>query len=217
MIARNRSLFAPWLAATLAFTLVGVGAASGASAQPRPQGASAFLEGRHEEVNRLLRQPANDDAARQRRSERLTRMLSDLLDYQELSRRALGDQWTQRSEAERQQFVTLLRQLVERNYETNLERTLEYEVTYDRESRRGELTVVHTTARSRTQRRQPPVAIDYVMRSADGSWRVVDVSTDGVSMVDNYRSQFSRIISREGWNELIARMQRRLAQGASDT
>ncbi len=105
----------------------------------------------------------------------------------------------------------------ERNYESNLERTLDYEVTYERESQRGDLTVVHTTARSRAQRRQPPVSIDYAMRRVNGTWKVVDVSTDGVSMVDNYRSQFTRIINRDGWNELIARMQRRLAQGASDS
>lgn len=216
MIARTRRTLVAWLAATLALGMLGgVLAPSPLWAQERT--ASAHLEAQHEEVNRLLRQSATNDAARQQRSQRLTRMLNDLLDYEELSRRALGEQWQQRSEAERRQFVDLLRRLVERNYESNLERTLEYEITYDRESRRGDLTVVHTTARSRTQRRQPPVSIDYGMRSVNGTWRVVDVTTDGVSMVDNYRSQFTRIINREGWNELIARMQRRLEQGSTDT
>ncbi len=182
-----------------------------ASAQ---DGARAYLEAQHEEVNRILRQPADNDAARARRTERLRGLLSGLLDYTELSRRALAAHWEERSEAERTQFVDLLRQLVERNYEGNLERILEFEVSYDRESRSGDLTVVHTTARSRTQRRQPPVAIEYAMRRVDGHWRVVDVSTDGVSMVDNYRSQFHRIIARDGWSELIARMQRRLEQGS---
>lgn len=203
-MARLRLLAISWLLATL------VPFAS-ASAQ---DGARAFLETQHEEVNRILRQPAANDAARTRRTERLRATLNSLLDYPELSRRALGEHWEQHSEAERQQFVDLLRQLVERNYEGNLERILDFEVSYDRESSRGDLTVVHTTARSRTQRRQPPVSIDYAMRRVDGSWRVVDVSTDGVSMVDNYRSQFHRIISRDGWSELITRMQRRLEQGA---
>jgi phospholipid transport system substrate-binding protein len=53
------------------------------------------------------------------------------------------------------------------------------------------------------------------MQRTDGQWRVVDVATDGVSMVDNYRSQFNRIIVREGWDELISRMQRRLEEGAA--
>lgn len=200
-MARFRMLAISWLLATLL-------PLASASAQ---DGARAYLERKHEEVNRILRQEASE-----RRSERLRDLLNDLLDYPELSRRALGEHWEQRSEAERQQFVDLLRRLVERNYEGNLERILDFEVTYDRESRRGDLNVVHTTARSRTQRRQPPVQIDYAMRRVDGRWRVVDVSTDGVSMVDNYRAQFHRIIQRDGWGELIARMQRRLEQGAEE-
>ena len=43
-------------------------------------------------------------------------------------------------------------------------------------------------------------------------WRVSDVTTDGVSMVRNYREQFNRIIDRDGWDELISRMQRRLEE-----
>lgn len=198
---------ATFIASALALLLT----ASAASAQ---QGASAFLEGQHQEVNRILRQPAANDAARERRTERLRTLLNGLLDYEELSRRALAAHWEARNEAERQRFVDLLRQLVQRNYEGNLERILEFEVTYERESRRGDLTVVHTSARSRSQRRAPAVAIDYVMRRRDGVWRVVDVATDGVSMVDNYRSQFNRIITRDGWGELVARMQRRLEQGS---
>ena len=174
------------------------------------QSARATLERRHEEVNRLLRQPAETEAARRARSERLTAILDDLLDYEALSENALGDHWGERSAEERERFVTLLRQLVERNYEGNLERILDYEVTYEDEARRGDATVVTTSARSRSQRRQPPVEIQYTLRRADGAWRVVDVTTDGVSMVQNYRSQFHRIIGRDGWDELIARMRRRL-------
>jgi phospholipid transport system substrate-binding protein len=181
------------------------------------QSATAALRTRYDEVNRLLAQRAESDAARQRRSERMTRALNDLLDYEQLSQRALRDHWEGRTPEQRTRFTGLLRQLVERNYEGNLERIVDYEVTYDRESRSGDLTVVHTTARSRTQRRQPPVQIDYSMLRIGDDWRVVDVATDGVSMVDNYRSQFNRIISRDGWDALITRMERRLEQGASDT
>ena len=176
--------------------------------------ATAYLEQRHEEVNRLLRQEASSDSARRRRSQRLTRVLEQLLDYASVSEHALGDHWTERSQPERDRFVSLLRQLVERNYEGNLERILEYEVTYENERRRGQQTIVTTSARSRTQRRQPPVEIEYTLVRSGGSWRVVDVRTDGVSMVDNYRSQFDRIIDRDGWSELISRMERRLEEGA---
>ena len=177
-------------------------------------GARAALEQRHEQVNRILRQPARSEAARRQRSERLTRLLNELLDYEALSREALGEHWEARSEEEREHFVSLLRQLVERNYEQNLERILDFEVSYDAERRRGERTFVTTSARSRENRRQPAVEIEYTMVSEGGRWRVIDVTTDGVSMVQNYRNQFNRIIGRDGWGELIARMERRLESGS---
>jgi len=74
---------------------------------------------------------------------------------------------------------------------------------------------VHTEARSRAQRRQPPVAIDYTVHQAGGGYKVVDVTTDGVSLVQNYRNQFHRIITRDGWPELIERMQHRLEEGGT--
>jgi len=174
--------------------------------------ARTYLEERHEEVNEILRQDAETDAARERRTTRLTRLLNQLLDYRGVSEAALGDHWEAHTEEERTQFVDLLRRLVERNYETNLARILEFEVTYDDERRRGDSTTVTTQARSRSQRRQPPVEIEYTMRNTGGQWRVFDVTTDGVSMVRNYREQFSRIIDRDGWSELISRMQRRLEE-----
>lgn len=198
---------------TLLASFVALAAALLVSPAAQAQGtARAFLEARHEEVNGILREEASTDAARQRRSERLNRILNDLLDYEGLSEAALGEHWAARSEEERTRFVSLLRQLVERNYESNLERILEYEVSYDDERARGDRTLVTTSARSRTQRRQPPVEIEYTLRRDGRRWRVVDVTTDGVSMVRNYRDQFGRIIARDGWAELIARMERRLEE-----
>lgn len=176
--------------------------------------ARRYLEQKHDEVNTLLRRDANTDAARARRTTRLNRILGGLLDYEALSQEALRDHWEGRSAAQREQFVSLLRQLVERNYQGNMERILDYEVSYDDETRRGDRTIVTTSARSRSQRRQPPVEIEYTLTRNGGSYRVVDVRTDGVSMVENYRNQFNRIIDRDGWDELISRMERRLNDDA---
>lgn len=208
---KTRNLLLPILAPVLAaVSLALLAPVPKASAQGS---ARAYLEGQHHEVNRILQAPASNDAARQRRSARLTELLNDLLDYEALAQAALGEHWEQHTPEERAHFVSLLQQLVQRNYETNLERILDFEVSYEGERRRGEDTLVTTSARSRAQRRQPPVEIEYTMRQQGTHWRVVDVTTDGVSMVQNYRNQFTRIISREGWGELIARMEHRLESG----
>lgn len=174
--------------------------------------ATRYLRQRNDEVNRILRRDATSAEARTRRSADVTRILSDLLDYEELSRRALAAHWDQHTEAERREFIDLLRQLVERNYEANLERVLDFEVSYTGETADTDGTVVRTEARSRTERRQPPVEITYTLHLQGSSWRVFDVVTDGVSLVRNYRNQFNRIITEHGWPELIRRMRERLAQ-----
>jgi phospholipid transport system substrate-binding protein len=206
----RRSFFAS--AVVLVLVLIPlVGVVAPASAQTGP--ATRYLRQRNDEVTRLLRREATTDAARAQRSQEVTRILSDLLDYEELSRRALGTHWEGKTEAQRREFVDLLRQLVERNYEANLERVLDYEIAYTSEATGADGTVVTTEARSRAERRQPPVEIAYTLHLQGSSWRVFDVVTDGVSLVRNYRNQFNRIITEHGWDELIRRMRDRLARG----
>lgn len=201
------------LSLVAAFALVLALPAAG-SAQEGP--ASRFLKQRHDEVNRIIRREASTDAERQRRSREITQILSELLDYQELSRRALGSHWESRTPEQRERFIGLLRQLVERNYEQNLQRIQEFEVRYSGEESIADGTVVRTEARSRTERRQPPVEIAYSMHLVGTAWRVFDVNTDGVSLVRNYYNQFNRIITQNGWDDLLRRMEQRLATPAGE-
>lgn len=211
-----RRLFASCLfASCLLVALAAIPSAAAPSvARAQADGpATRYLRQRHEDVNRILRRPASTDAARATRSREVTRVLSDLLDYDELSRRALGTHWEAQSEADRAEFTTLLRQLVERNYEQNLERVVDFEVTYTAESSSADGVVVRTEARSRVERRQPPVEIAYSLHQDGAVWRVFDVVTDGVSLVRNYRNQFNRIITQHDFAELLRRMRERLGRG----
>lgn len=186
----------------------------GASAQEPSGAASRFLEGKHDQAARLLRRPARSEAERTRRNAQLDAILSDLLAYRSVSEQALGTHWRERSEAERDEFVSLLEELVERSYKRSLERTLDYQIRWGAETTRGDVVVVTTTARSRRNRRAPEVEIVYHLTRSGDRWVVVDVVTDGVSMVRNYRNQFARILRREGWDGLISRMRGRLAEGS---
>ncbi len=138
-------------------------------------------------------------------------MLGDLLDYESLSRAALATHWEAQTPAQRQEFVTLLRQLVERSYRANLQRTLSFDVRYERATAQGDGVRVETLARSRENRRAPAVEIDYQLERHGRSWKVVNLVTDGQDLVANYRTQFHRIIEREGWDGLIRRMRERLS------
>ena len=198
--------------ASLAFSFalalaLALATASTAGAQA-PADAQRFLEQKHEAVERLMRQDPSP-----RRDQQVTRMLSGLLDYEELAKRALSNHWDGLEEAQRSEFVSILEQLVERNYRANLQRTLSFEVRYEGAEAQGDAVLVRTEARSRENRRAPPVSIDYLMQREGRGWRVFDVTVDdGLSMVQNYRRQFDRIIEREGWDGLMQRMRDRLEQ-----
>jgi len=172
-------------------------------AQTGPAG--RYLEGQHEQVKRILSRGADGSSAE------IAAIVSGLLDFEKVSEAALGDHWTERSAEERTEFVGLLRTLVERNYQSQLETTQSYEIRYGTEQTQGAVVVVETTARSTENRRAPEVGIDYHMKRVGNRWMVEDVVTDGVSMVRNYRNQFNRIIRRDGWSGLLDRMRSRVA------
>jgi phospholipid transport system substrate-binding protein len=201
-----------WLAPALCLAVaLGAQVTSQGVASAQPGSAQQFVEQRHAAAAQLLRRPAGDA-----RNRELTRLFDEMLDFQELGRRALGRHWAQRTEAERTQFIGLLQQLVQRAYQDNLQRTLQFDVNVTGSEAQGDAFLVRTEARSRSNRRSPPLLIDYSVRQTSGRWKVFDIHTDGVSMVANYRSQFSRIIARDGWAGLITRMQTRVAGGGTD-
>jgi len=168
-----------------------------------PAAAETFLRSRQD--------AARGEAAVAQRRARLTEALGALLDYTELSRRALGEHEARATPAQRTEFVNLLRQLVERSYQKNLESTATYEVRYVGATAAGGAVTVRTIAKSRTNGRAPEVSIDYTLHQVGGEWRVFDIATDGVSLVRNYRAQFHRLVSRDGFDALLAKMRERLA------
>ncbi len=170
------------------------------------EAAKIFIRKKHNKVRVVLRRPDTP-----KRAEQLTVLLGEFLDYDTLSELSLDQEWDKRSPKERKQFVSLLRALVERQYQRNMESTLKYKVTWvGAEAIDDANALVKSSASSQKKKRQPPIEIDYSMRPAGREWRVWDISTDGVSLVKNYKRQFRRVIKDEGWNGLIDRMEKKL-------
>lgn len=206
----SRTFFTRLLALCLVLAGVLALAGSGAQAQDAPT-AETQLRGRHAAVQQIMRRPARGAAALATRKTQLNVALGELLDYAELARRALGTHEAQATPAQRVAFADLLRQLVERSYQKNLEGTLDYEIRYVGSSASGSAVTVRTIAKSRANGREPEVSIDYSLHQVNGVWRVYDVATDGVSLVRTYRDGFHRIIARDGFDALLTKMRERLA------
>lgn len=140
-------------------------------------------------------------------------IFDETLDYDALAQVFLGSEWANRSDAEKTEFGGLLKQLVRRSYERNIKKTINYDIQYIGETEKNAQIVVATKAVSKTDKRADPVEIDYTLAQKDGKWRIVDIKTDGVSLVSSYRSQFTKIIKKDGFPALITKMKDKIAKG----
>jgi phospholipid transport system substrate-binding protein len=177
---------------------------------PSAHAASAeeFVKAKQAELTKLLKQGRPDAE--------VDKVFDQVLDYRILAEASLGEHWAGRSPAEREEFTALLSKLVRASYRKNLKKTLGYEVTYQGTEKGKAGEVVRTIAKSTKDARQEPLSIDYVVRTEGGAPRIVDVVTEGSSMVGNYRSSFNRIMKKSGFPEVLKRM-RKKAESGSDS
>ncbi len=145
------------------------------------------------------------------RTERLADTIDASLDFAFLASLALGRHWEERSDEERDEFMELLRTLLQNNYE---DRITGREIDDD-------YTVDFQESRTRDDRAFVPAQIDYDERSesvvyrlyqSDEEWRIYDLIVDDISLEETYRDGYVPIIEDHGWEELIRRMQERVDQ-----
>jgi phospholipid transport system substrate-binding protein len=199
MLARIRTLVS--LGALALATTFTVTANAAESAQD-------FVQTRQTQVTQLVRQ-----APGSQRDKQVATVLDAMIEYDELAKRSLAGHWGDLSDAQHKEFTEILRGLVRRNYERNIKNIVDYRVEYLGEESGGEGVVVKSRASSASNRREEPISIDYQLMKIGGGWRVVDVVTEGSSLVNNYKSQFHRIIQKDGFDALVRKMKDKLAKG----
>lgn len=181
--------------------------ASAQTSAPAAATASAFLDAKLKTVRALLSQPASPE-----REKKLDAELGTLVDYDDMAKVALGEEWGKRSKEEIAEFTGLLRQLIEKNYKKRLQDTLKYDIANKGEEPKGADVLVKTEAKSLTDKKAAPVLIDYVVRKKGSGWIVVDLIPEGSSMARTYHKEFSKVIKKDGWATLIKKMKDKLAK-----
>lgn len=138
------------------------------------------------------------------------------LDIEQLGKRAMVDNWPKLTKAQQEQFQKLLRDLIEENYIKGLRSNLTYQVEYVGETTdKGGNIVVATKVKTERKGRPYTIAVEYVLVKDGDKLRAWDVKTDGVGLVENYRTMFNKIIAKDGFDGLIAKMKKK--QAASGT
>jgi len=191
-------------------TLFGVGLLASLAIGPRAfaaQSAQDFVQSKQAQVTSLLHQ-----AASSQRDKQVSAVLDGMMEYDELAKRSLAAHWGELSETQHREFTEVLRKLVQRNYERNIKNILDYRVDYLGEDPGADSVLVRTRATSKTNVREDPVAIDYKLARIGDEWKVIDIVTEGSSLVNNYKNQFHRIIQKDGYEALIKRMKDKLAK-----
>lgn len=145
-------------------------------------------------------------------AKKVTASVRNFLDIDQLGKRAMVDQWAKLTKAQQEQFLTLLRELIEENYVRGLRANVEYTVVYTGETTDKDGNVVVST-KINTQRKGRPfsISIDYVLVKEGDKLRAFDIKTDGVGLVENYRTTFNKIVDRDGFDGLIAKMKKKQA------
>jgi phospholipid transport system substrate-binding protein len=145
-------------------------------------------------------------ADRERVRREIRRIASELFDFEEVGRRALGRHWAGRSAEDQAEFLGLFADLLERAYVNRIEAYSGEKIAYTGEVVDGD----YATVRSRLlTRRRAEMALSYRLHRTGDRWKVYDVLIDGVSFVSTYRSEFNRIIQVHSWTELMDRLRKK--------
>ena len=139
-----------------------------------------------------------------KRRQALKKTISTIFDYSEMAKRSLGKHWNQRTPEEKRRFAELFASLLENSYASKIESYNNEKIVYLKET----IDSDHAEVRSKVvTTKRDEFTLDYRMINQNGKWMVYDVVIEGVSLVSNYRTQFNKIISANGYPELVKKLQ----------
>ena len=159
------------------------------------------LKGTIEKVIKIVQDEAlkNDKQARR---VALRKTIAERFNYRQMVMRSLAKNWDARSDQERQEFIALFKSLLENSYANKLEAYKDEEINYLDEMIKGKYALVKTEV----VRKSSTIGVDYKLIQENGNWQVYDFVIEGVSMIRNYRSQFTKIIRRDSYEVLVQKL-----------
>jgi len=156
-----------------------------------------------EALQSLTQISATGPEAMERRRAEIRRAADALFDFTEMSRRALGRHWADRTEAEREEFVRLFTDLMARSYIGKIDRYAGEAIAYTGERVDGDEASVQSQV---VTAKGAQIPVEYRLHRVNESWSAYDVFIENVSLVGTYRSQFDRIIKSESFADLLRRL-----------
>ena len=161
----------------------------------------------------VLKDPRLKPAAKlTERRDQLKQILYARFDFTEMARRALGANWRRRTPQEQEEFVRLFTDVLEHAYAGIIESYTDEKIVYVNERIDG--TFADVSSKILTSKGEE-YSINYKVHLVSNEWKVYDVVAENISLVNNYRSQFNRVISQQSYEELIRRLKDKSELGTS--
>jgi len=156
----------------------------------------------------IVSDPAFKDPSKAKEKKKLIRRAVDeCFDWEEMARRSLARHWAQRTAEEKKEFVRLFAELLERTYMSKVEGYSGEKVRYERETIDGDYAVVKVKILTQKSKDIP---VEYRLKKEENDWLVYDVSIEGVSLVNNYRTQFNSIILQSSYENLVKKLREKV-------
>jgi phospholipid transport system substrate-binding protein len=142
------------------------------------------------------------------RREQLKQILFARFDFAEMSKRALGPNWRRRTPQEQDEFTRLFADLLERTYAAVIESYTDERIIFIAEKLDGGYADVSSKI---VTRKGEEFSINYRSHLVESEWKVYDVVVENISMVNNFRAQFNRVIANSSYEELVRRLKNKQA------
>jgi phospholipid transport system substrate-binding protein len=146
------------------------------------------------------------EGKKKERREQLRAAISPRFDFSEMARRSLATHWSRRTAQEREHFVKVFTDLLENSYLDKLESYNGEKIAYLRETQDNDRAEVFTKV---VTKKGDEFSINYALHPINGEWKVYDVVIENISLVNNYRSQFNRVLAKASFDELLRRLRER--------
>ena len=138
--------------------------------------------------------------------EKLRQVIGLRFNFKQMVMRSLAKNYKDLSDAERKEFTSLFKKLLENSYASKIENYKDEEINYVDEKIKGKYAMVRT----QIVRKDGVVDVDYKMLKDGDQWLVYDFVIEGVSLIRNYKSQFSKIISTESYAALVSKLSKKV-------
>jgi phospholipid transport system substrate-binding protein len=149
----------------------------------------------------ILKDPQlKQEGKKNERHEELKKLIYQRFDFTEMARRALGPEWRRHTPEQQKEFVKLFTDLLERAYLQQIESYNDQKVRYLNEREDSSYAQVDTKI---VDNKGQEFSVNYRLHNVNGDWKVYDVVIEDISLVNNYRAQFSRVLASSSYQELV--------------